>query len=86
MLAARDQSGTQRVPLHIAAHGQEVRVVLNRKRFEAPLVPMAGTRRTAVSMPPLSVGHRQPPHELRQELRTTDCTCGDRWEHSRLRR
>jgi hypothetical protein len=61
-----DQIGPQRVPLHIAQHGQQMIIRLDRERLEAALVERASSRRPMRRAPALGMRDRQPTHELRQ--------------------
>jgi hypothetical protein len=57
------QACPQRIPLHIAADGQEVVVLLDQERFEPPLVDMPRADGMPMGVPPLGMGQRQPAHE-----------------------
>ena len=57
---------SQSIAFHIPADGQKVVIVLNRKRFESPLIKMTRPSRFAIRMPPLRVSQCQPAHKARQ--------------------
>ena len=57
---------SQSIAFHIPADGQKVVIVLNRKRFESPLIKMTRPSRFAMRVPPLRVSQRQPANKARQ--------------------
>ena len=63
------QTGSQRIPLDISHHVQQVLILLNGKRLEAALVEVAGSLGAVMGVPPHGVRVRQPAEEVR-ELRT----------------
>ena len=60
------QVGAERITLHVAAHGQQVLIFLDRKRLEPALVQGPCSRRVIVRMPALRVRHGQPAQVLGQ--------------------
>ena len=63
VLSSLHQIGSQSIAFHIPADSMEMGIVLNRKRFESPLIEMTRPRRLAMSMPTLGVCQRQPTHK-----------------------
>jgi len=61
-----DQPRAQCVTLDVAADGEKVAIILNRKRLEPCLVEMTGSHRAMVRMPAHRMGVRQPAYEVRQ--------------------
>ena len=61
-----DQLRPQRIAFHIARDRQEMRIGLDRKRFEAALIDRSGPGRVMVSMPALRVRDGNPPQHLRE--------------------
>jgi hypothetical protein len=57
------QVGPESIPLHIAAHRQQMVVRLHGERFEPALREVAGSGRVAVGVPALGVRHGEPAHE-----------------------
>ncbi len=58
----------QRVALHVAEHCEQVLVLFNRKRFETPLVKMARSLGSIISVPAHRMGVRQPAEEVGELL------------------
>ena len=66
LFGSRDQIRPQGISFHRPTDRQKVLVVLDRKRFESPLVQVLPTRRLTVSMPSLRVRQCQPADKFRQ--------------------
>ena len=60
------QTGSQRIPLDISQHGQQVLILLNGKRLESSLVEVAGSFGAVMGVPPHGVRVRQPAEEVRE--------------------
>ena len=61
--SAHYQVGPQRVAFHVPRHGQEMLVLLHRKRLVTPLVDMPQAHIVPILLPPLHVGDGQALHE-----------------------
>lgn len=62
------QARTQRIALHIAAHGQKMLVLLYWKRLEAALIQVAAAGVVVMGVPSLRVRQGQPSYEAGQRI------------------
>jgi hypothetical protein len=69
VLRPTDEAGSERVPLDVTTHANELARLLDREGFEATLVDRSLTDAVAVAVPPPRVGSAYPVHQLRQPLR-----------------